>query len=347
MAIFRRTREGQFIPYKESDLATMGKPESELEEWLVNNTDALFPHSRVFIFARQSHLGRVRIPDLLGLDEQGTIIVIELKRLGHGRDCVAQVLDYVSAVASYDYQQLNSLWTSYRGSAGEPHEELRSAHQKFHGLAVPLEERQFNTSQLAVVVSCGRDEVAEQISGWLENSGVPLYFSSFSVHQSPEDEEEFLIDFSPLELPVRPREAVWENDFWLNSDERHVPGSHKKMIEHGVACTYGPVSYGRKLQPLEQGARVFLYLSGTGIIAEGTVTEPWSGEANKQLVTCDEGPEYSVRVDWSRFAGRPEQAVTAAEIRDMGHNLFVPTCFGLRAGFAKNLAKRLAEKCLS
>lgn len=345
MTVFRRTREGQFIPYKESDLATMNKLESELEEWLVENRDLLFPHDDVFVFARQPRLGQVRIADLLGLDDQGNVFVIELKRLGHGRDCIAQVLDYASEIASYDYAKLDQLWSQYRVSPPGQHRGLRSAHQEFHRLSSPLPEGHFNRSQLVVIVSCGRDEAAERVAGWLESSGVPIYYSSFSVHQSRDDAEEFLIDFSPVEIPIRPQEAVWESDFWLNSDEKHEPGSYKKMIEHGVACTYGPLSYGQKLQPLEKGARVFLYLSGTGIIAEGTVTEPWSGKPNEPPVTCDDESEYSVSVDWTRFAENDEQAVTAAEIRELGHKLFLPTCFGISAGLAKRLSERLEEKC--
>jgi len=150
-------------------------------------------------------------------------------------------------------------------------------------------------------------------------------------------------------VPVGPAEKVYSNDFWLNSAERHVPGSFLKMTEHGRACTYGPIEYGRKLRPLEQGSRVFLYVSGMGVAAEGTVTGSWSGKESEKPVTLPEGggkcPEYCVPVEWTRVAKSREQAVTASELRAMGHNLFVPTFFRISAELADKLSQRLKEKC--
>lgn len=327
----------------------MGKLEWDLEGWLAQNGQLLFPNDDVFIFSRQPYLGPAGIPDLLGFDDAGSLFVIELKRGLHGRDSITQALDYASELADRTYSDFEELWRAYQGNTGGEAMKLSKAHQCFHQLADPLEDSVFNGSQYIVIVSEGADPTAERIAGWLENFEVPIYYSAFSIYQSSDRAGEFLIDVSPVEVPVGPAEKVYGNDFWLNSAEKHVRGSFLKMTQHGIACTYGPIEYGRKLRPLEKGSRVFLYVSGMGVVAEGKVREPWSGKENEKPLTLPEsggtGPEYYVPVQWTCVAGNREQAVTASELRDMGHNLFIPTFFRISAQLAEKLSERLKEKC--
>ena len=347
LTIFRRNSDGEFIAYEETTLSSIGKLERDLENWLTKNSEFLFPHEGVFLFARQSSHQEAGVSDLLGLDERGDLFVVELKRGCYGRQAIAQALDYVSELERYGYDELQNLWRDTQTAIPNIEDaELSSAHKKFHRLSSPLVAEDFNRNQHIVLVSAGPDERAERIASWLESSGVPVYQSNFSVHQS-ENDEELLLDLTPVEVPTRKKFGVKEDDYWLNSDEKHHPGSWAKMIEQEIACTYGPLSYGKKLQPLEVGSRIFLYLSGTGIVAEGEVTEPWSGEVNEQSVTDDNVREYSVRVDWKRSVDSREQALSPSEIRDAGNELFVPTLFNLDVGVARRLSEEFAEKVSS
>jgi len=347
VAIYRRTSTGQFELYEQSNLWAIGKLEWDLEGWLAENRQLLFPNDDVFIFGRQSHLGPAGTSDLLGFDDTGNLFVIELKGGMHGRQCIAQALDYVSEVADWEYSDFHTLWASYQERPGRTASDLRKAHEKFHRLTAPLAESEFNRTQYIVIVSGGPDEKAERIAGWLKSTDVPIYYSTFSVYQCARRASDFLIDVSPVEVAAGPR--VFGNDFWLNSDEKHVPGSFPKMIKHGLACTYGPIEYGQKLQPLEQGSRIFLYVSKMGVAAEGIVKEPWSGKQSEKPLTLPKGgrkcPEYTVPVEWICVAKSREQAVAASEIRAMGHKLFIPTFFRISAQLAEKLAQRLKEKC--
>ncbi len=347
MVIHRRTSTGQFELYEQSNLWAMGKLEWDLEGWLAENRQLLFPNDDVFIFGRQSHLGPAGISDLLGFDEMGNLFVIELKRGTHGRQCIVQALDYVSELADREYSDFQKLWRDYQEKLGRRASDLRKAHQKFHKLVAPIEESDFNRTQYIVIVSGGPDGKAERISGWLKSADVPIYYSTFSIYQGARRARDFLIDVSPVEVAPGPK--PFNNDFWLNSDEKHVPGSFPKMIKHGLACTYGPIEYGQKLQPFEQGSRIFLYVSKMGVAAEGIVKESWSGKESDKPLTLPKGgrkcPEYCVPVEWTRVAKSPEQAVTASEIRAMGHKLFIPTSFRISAQLAEKLSERLKQKC--
>ena len=298
MAIFRRTPDGKFEQYEQTDLTSMGKLEWDLEDWLIDHRQLLFPNDDVFIFGRQSHVGSGGISDLLGFDFMGNLFIIELKRGTHGRQCIAQALDYVSELADWDYPQFQALWQQYQKQRELRPVELRHAHQEFHGLREPLAEPDFNSSQYIVIVSGGPDEKAKRISGWLQSADMPMYYSTFEIYQAAGRPDDLLIDVSPVEVAIESKGQVFDKDFWLNSDEKNVPGSYEYMLKHGLACTFGPIEYGQKLQPFEKGSRVFLYCSKVGIIAEGIVTEPWSGEANAQALTVPGGVNQRNETRW-------------------------------------------------
>ena len=76
-------------------LASKGQTDTEslLEETLVRNPDLLIPGLR--LVGRQTPTDGGPL-DLLGVDEDGRLVVFELKRGTLSRDAVAQIIDYAS-----------------------------------------------------------------------------------------------------------------------------------------------------------------------------------------------------------------------------------------------------------
>jgi len=68
--------------------------ESRLEEWIVNDPSVL--GEELLIIAQQGRLQGAGRFDLLGVDANGQIVIIELKRNLKRRDAIAQALDYAS-----------------------------------------------------------------------------------------------------------------------------------------------------------------------------------------------------------------------------------------------------------
>ena len=52
--------------------------------------------------------------DLLGLDRQGNVVVVELKRDRTPRDAISQALEYATFAADLDAQRLEAMLRSYR-----------------------------------------------------------------------------------------------------------------------------------------------------------------------------------------------------------------------------------------
>lgn len=69
--------------------------EAELQQWLAANPDEL--ESGLWLVGYEFPLGENRV-DLLGVDQSGQLVVIEVKRANATREAVGQVLDYVSAL---------------------------------------------------------------------------------------------------------------------------------------------------------------------------------------------------------------------------------------------------------
>ena len=99
------------------ELATAGRMESErlLEETLVNKPDLLLPGLTLVGRQMPTEGGPL---DLLGVDDDGRLVVFELKRGTLSRDAVAQVIDYASYLDSLDESELARYISDRSGARG-------------------------------------------------------------------------------------------------------------------------------------------------------------------------------------------------------------------------------------
>lgn len=85
------------------------KYETEFQHWLATHPDRL--ESKLWIVAGELELDQVerhRV-DLLGVDGDGRLVVIEVKRANATREAVGQVLDYVSALEEMEPDEIANL----------------------------------------------------------------------------------------------------------------------------------------------------------------------------------------------------------------------------------------------
>ncbi len=84
---------GVLKPAVSDDLA-MAHVEAELESWITQNPEVL--GAKILLIDRQREIAGVGRLDLLGIDESGSLVIIELKRDLTSREAVAQALDYAA-----------------------------------------------------------------------------------------------------------------------------------------------------------------------------------------------------------------------------------------------------------
>jgi len=135
--------------------------ERDFENWLENSPHVLLDDeesSTVMWIGRQvpaSNEQYIRYPDLIGIDSNGDLIIVELKKGKTSREVIAQILEYGAWASQLTYQDLNIMAMKYY----ENDEQLGSLDliDIFNTIFYPdnhdLVEVKFNTSQRLFVVA--------------------------------------------------------------------------------------------------------------------------------------------------------------------------------------------------
>lgn len=100
MRVFGVQTDGQFSEYVQTPFQVEHE-EAILEDWLESNPDGIVEDGRILIIGRQVVTNFGGFIDLLGLDREGDVVVVELKRDRTPRDTIAQSLEYVSFVSGW------------------------------------------------------------------------------------------------------------------------------------------------------------------------------------------------------------------------------------------------------
>lgn len=96
--------------------------EAHLECWLENSPWAI-AQEPLLIIGRQTSAYQEEastiFPDLLGLDKDGNIVVIELKKGRTPREVIAQLLEYAAWANDLSDEKINDIFTHYNGAENE------------------------------------------------------------------------------------------------------------------------------------------------------------------------------------------------------------------------------------
>ena len=177
----------------ESELET----EANLEQRLVRTDGAKIGEVEVLYVGRQGSPGKGGIFDILGVDERGDSVIVELKRDRAPRDIVAQALEYASEIRNVDYEYLNDQYREFlREEQGytDPSEmpTLREAHREYFDLDDALSKREFNDEQRLVVVGTDFQDVSLNMADFLREHGVDVVAVEYSTYRDEEEGIELL-----------------------------------------------------------------------------------------------------------------------------------------------------------
>jgi hypothetical protein len=119
--------------------------------------------------------------DLLGIDEDGRLVVFELKRGTLTREAVAQVLDYASDLAESDPENLTRLIQENSGRAGiEKFDDL----EDWYSEQYPNSEGLLAGRPRMVLVGLGVDERALRVVNFLSSGGMDIEVLTFHAFES-------------------------------------------------------------------------------------------------------------------------------------------------------------------
>lgn len=160
----------------------------------------------LLIVSRQPATPFSGVPDLIGLDEDGNTVVVELKRGRPPRDVLAQALEYAAWLASLSGDEIERLANNYL----QPRTLAEAWHETFAGevevvegeTAVTLPANlQLNSHQRIFVVMEGNDDRITAVARYLRTLGVDINLIEYRYYRIQSGEE--MLDF---ELTVGPEQ---------------------------------------------------------------------------------------------------------------------------------------------
>ncbi|GAG38062.1 unnamed protein product, partial [marine sediment metagenome] len=206
--------------------------------------------------------------DLLGINNQGELVILELKRDKTPREIVAQVLDYASWIRTLTYSKINAITEEYQNK------NLPQIFAEHYNQPLP---ENINTNHSMVIVAAELDESSERIVEYLSqeyNVNINAIFFNFFI----DDQKEFLGRawlLDPEDVQERSesrKQAPWTGVWFVNVGE----GPHRNWEDNikydFIGAGQGP-KYSRPLKKLSIGNRLFAYMKGLGYVGYGEVTK--------------------------------------------------------------------------
>ena len=236
--------------------------EQMLEEWIAK--DPRLIGLDILVLARQvitESGGRI---DILGIDREGDLAIVELKRDRTPRDIVAQVLDYASWVRGLTTKQVHQI------AAENLHGPLGELFKQAFGMDLP---DRLNESHSMVIVASDFDASSERIVTYLnEEHGVSINAAFFNVF---EHDGKILLSTNWLmeqaEVAQRSEsrtKAPWGGLWYANVGDR----PWEALRSCGFLSAGGGRFYSNQLRSLQPGANLYAYKKGKGYVGYGEVT---------------------------------------------------------------------------
>jgi hypothetical protein len=241
--------------------------ESRIEDWVAHDLSLIGVDG--IIIGRQVVTAYGKRIDLLAMDEEGNLIIIELKRDKSARDIVAQLLDYASWACKLTTKEVHELARTYCEQT------LAEMYRAKFGKAAP---ETLNATHQMIVVASEVDEATKRIIEYLsQEHDVGINASFFNIFGDVGHEwltTDSLLDQEEVkDRSVKKARAPWSGLFYITGgSEEDRPWEELRQNGFFTAC--GGRVYSNKLDNLEVGAPVFYYQKGTGYLGYGRITTP-------------------------------------------------------------------------
>ena len=248
--------------------------EKEQEELLESHIELL--NANWLVIGRQVITAAGKRIDLLCMDQDGDLIVVELKKDLTPREVTAQVIDYAASVAALTPAEVADIYLEY-AKTRQKSENLDQVFRQKYGVA--LDEENINQQNVKmVIVATVMDSSTERIITYLRNTYMVdinvLFFRVFSYQNSrfisrvwfAEDAEE-----SPA--PVK-QSGKWNGEYYVSFGEGKDSRQWEDAVQYGFISGGGKPWYSQTLGMLEPEARVWVNVPHTGYVGVGIVEAP-------------------------------------------------------------------------
>ena len=240
--------------------------ESRLEKWLGEDNTLL--GINLLLIGNQVNTtfgGRI---DFLAIDEDGDLVIIELKRNRTPREVVAQVLDYASWVKDLSLPKIEEICKNYRGKS------LGEEYGSFFNNPLP---ETVNNHHRMIIVASEIDEASERIVQYLSTEyNVDLNVIFFNFFKDGAREllgRSWLMDPEEVSIKSESKKTTpWTGFYFVNVGE----GPHRNWddcVKYGFISAGQGRWYSTALNRLRVGDKIFAYMVGKGYVGYGVVNK--------------------------------------------------------------------------
>lgn len=169
--------------------------EKDFENWLENSPHVLLENdsSTIMWIGRQvstTSYETVKFPDLMGIDSNGDVVIVELKKGKTPREVVAQILEYAAWASGLMYEDLNTLTMKYYDS-DETYKDLELT--EIHNLIFYpdddiMRETKFNQKLRLYIVAEEITRTVKDVVKYLSNSGLTINCMKYEVYKASNGE---------------------------------------------------------------------------------------------------------------------------------------------------------------
>jgi len=312
-------------------LKSFGLDERAFQDILYRSLDKLIPDDELLLLMQSRQWQEE--PDLMAIDRKGKLYIFELKAWESRSENILQVLRYGQIFGSFKYDDLNRLYRKFENEG----KNLKEAHASIFGQELP--EGEFNNSQVFVVMTNGIDyKTREAIQYWREQS-LDVRPWIYRVYKSKNSEMQ--LEISTFSSVDNPYEDISEGYQILNTNIGNSREDHESMLNEKIAAAYFS-PWKNKIKSLSKGDVVFLYQSGTGIVAVGKA----SGKL--QIRNYHNNPknldeEYFMKLNQFHLLEMPMSASEVKSVTGVNHR-FMSTMFGVDSESGKALYKEVLKR---
>ena len=164
-------KDGKLVEYQKIPV----DKEEEIEDFIEKHPSIL--EKDMFIIGRQVETSQNYRIDLLGLDKEGNLIIIELKKDKTPRDVVSQILEYAVWAEKIQYEELNRIATT---SHVTNHPSLMKKYEMEFDSVPDF----FNENQKLYIVSEKIDKKTEEVARYLKTRAIDISCIELNFHES-------------------------------------------------------------------------------------------------------------------------------------------------------------------
>jgi len=168
-------KDGKVVEYKKKNV---GK-EKEIEDYLEKHIQVL--DKDIFIIGRQVPTSSKTIIDLMGLDRDGNVVIIEIKKGVSAREVISQILEYGVWAENIQYEDLNRI-------AKDKHlKDFQDLYKKYEANFKSVPDP-FNQKQRLYIVAEEIDKKIEDVARYLKIRGMDIKCVELNFHIDDEHE---------------------------------------------------------------------------------------------------------------------------------------------------------------